>query len=88
MPTTEIRVRVNAGARHEAIQGLRNGAIVVRVSAPALDGRANKALRRLFASELGVAPSKVEIVRGARSREKLVRVDGLDQATVRAALKV
>ncbi|MCW2971679.1 MAG: hypothetical protein JWO23_2806, partial [Solirubrobacterales bacterium] len=49
---------------------------VVRVAAPALDGRANRALCRLFADRLGVAHSRVVIVRGHRSREKLIQVEG------------
>lgn len=65
-----------------------NGWIVARVAAPAREGRANKALCRLVAQQLGVAPSSVAIVRGARSREKLIRVEGIDQAAVNAALGI
>ena len=56
------------------------------MTAAAHEGRANKALCRLVAKQLRIAPSKVAIVRGARSREKLIRVDGMDQAAVNAAL--
>lgn len=62
-----------------------DGWIVARVTAPAHEGRANKALCRLLAKQLSIAPSKVAIVHGARSREKLIRVDGMDQAEVSAA---
>ncbi len=65
-----------------------DGWIVARVAAPAREGRANKALCRLLAQQLGVAPSSVAIVRGARSREKLIRVEGIDQAAVNAALGI
>jgi uncharacterized protein (TIGR00251 family) len=82
----QVRVRVRAGARHEELLQTDNGWIVARVTAPAHEGRANKALCRLVAKQLRVAPSKVAIVRGARSREKLIRVDGMDQASVNAAL--
>lgn len=50
-----------------------------RVSAPPVDGKANKALRRLVAKRLGVAPSRVTLVRGERSREKLLEVEGLER---------
>ena len=79
---------MRAGARREELVQTDNGWIVARVTAPAHEGRANKALCRLVARKLHVAPSKVEIVRGARSREKLVRVDGMEQAAVNAALGI
>ena len=82
----EVRVRVRAGARREELLQTDDGWIVARVTAPAHEGRANKALCRLVAKQLRIAPSKVAIVRGARSREKLIRVDGMDQAAVNAAL--
>jgi uncharacterized protein len=82
----EVRVRVRAGARREELLQTDDGWIVARVTAPAQEGRANKALCRLVAKQLRIAPSKVAIVRGARSREKLIRVDGMDQAAVNAAL--
>ena len=82
----EVRVRVRAGARREELVPLDDGWMVARVTAPAHEGRANKALCRLVAKQLRTAPSNVAIVRGARSREKLIRVDGMDQAAVDAAL--
>lgn len=83
-----ISIRVQPGARREEVVGVVDGVLLLRVNAPAHDGRANRALCRLLAKRLGVAPSRVTIVRGERSREKLVEVDGVDQATVdRAAVK-
>ena len=82
----EVRVRVRPGARREELLPTDDGWIVARVTAPAHDGRANKALCRLVAKQLRIAPSKVAIVPGARSREKQVRVDGMDHAAVTAAL--
>ena len=64
----EVRVRVRPGARREELPLNDYGWIVARVMAPAHDGRANKALCRLVAKQLRIAPSKVAIVRGARSR--------------------
>jgi uncharacterized protein (TIGR00251 family) len=81
-----IAVRVQPRASSEAVVGERAGAIVVRLTAPAEGGRANRALVRLVARRAGVAPSAVEIVRGHRSREKLIRVAGVDDAAVRSAL--
>ena len=88
MVAAEIRTRVRAGARREELVARDDGWIVARVTAPAHEGRANKALCRLLAKRLGIAPSNLAIVRGARSREKLIRVEGMDQAAVDAELGI
>ena len=81
-----ISVRVQARSRREGLVADRAGVLVVRVAAPALDGRANQALCRLLARELGVRDASVAIIRGERAREKLIRIDGVDQETAEAAL--
>ena len=58
----------------------------MRVTAPALEGRANEALGRLVAKRLGVAKSRVSIVRGERSRDKTLRVRGVTADAARRAL--
>jgi hypothetical protein len=58
----------------------------VRVSAPALEGRANAALVRLLSRALGVPSRGVAIVQGEKSRDKLVAVWGLGEAEVRSRL--
>src|SRR3954462_11746378 len=81
-----IPVRVRAAARRDEIAGVMEGAVIVFVSAPAHDGRANRAACRLLAKRLGVAQSRLRILRGQRSRDKLVEVIGIEQRTVDAAL--
>lgn len=61
--------------------------VVWRVRARAVDGRANAALVRSVASHLGTAPRDVEIARGVRGREKLLRVRGWSVAAVASALR-
>jgi uncharacterized protein (TIGR00251 family) len=82
----KVSVRVQTRARRDEFVGIREGVLIVRVVAPALDGRANRALCRSLAKRLGVAPSSVTIVRGQRSRDKLVQVEGVDQAALDASL--
>ena len=82
----EMTVRLQPRARREEVVGERDGVVVIRVTAPPVDGKANAALCRLIAKKAGVAPSRVEIVRGHTAREKVVRVEGLDVAALRAAL--
>ena len=88
MPHATIAVRVQPRARSDALAGLRNGVLVVRVMAPPLDGRANDAVCRLLAGALGVRRSAVTIVRGDRARDKLVAIEGIDQAAADAAVRL
>lgn len=71
---SEIRVRVTTRAGADEVAGERDGMLLVRVRAPPAEGRANEAVARVLARHLGVPPSSVELVRGARSREKVFRV--------------
>jgi uncharacterized protein (TIGR00251 family) len=84
--SARIPVRLQASARHDELVGIRDGVLIVRVTAPAIEGRANRSLCRLVAKRLGVSSSSVAIVRGHRSRDKLIEVDGLDYPTVLNAL--
>jgi uncharacterized protein (TIGR00251 family) len=81
-----IAVRLQPRASRDEIVGLRDGTLVVRVSAPPVDGRANSALCKLIAQRAGVAASQVSVVRGERSRDKLVEVEGVDAEALAAAL--
>ena len=84
--SARITVRVQARARRDEVAFVRDGVLVVRVTAPALEGRANRAVRRMLAQRLGVAPNQVTIVRGERSRDKLLEVSGIEQSVADSAL--
>lgn len=86
MPEARIRVRLQPRGSRDELAGLRDGVLQAKVTAPPVDGEANKALCGLIAKRVGVAPSRVSIVRGAKSREKVVRVEGLDSTALRVAL--
>ena len=73
-----IRVRVQPGSKRNELAGRRDGALIVRVTAPAIEGKANKAACKLLADLAGIPQSRVEVVRGALRRDKVVRLIGLD----------
>jgi uncharacterized protein len=81
-----LKVRVQPRSAAEAFGGIRGGALVVRLTAPQVEGRANEALLRFLGRALEVPPSALEVVRGATGRDKLVRVAGLTASTVRTRL--
>ncbi|WP_439579459.1 DUF167 domain-containing protein [Elioraea sp.] len=85
-----VAVKVTPKARHAGVLGIapgKDGTPLLRlaVTEPPDQGRANDAVLRLLADRLGVAPSACTLLRGAGSREKLIRVDG-DAGTLSARL--
>lgn len=68
-------MRVTPGARTESL-GVGDGTLQAKVRAKPQDGAANAAVTRLVAKALGVPPSRVELLRGDRSRDKLLKILG------------
>jgi uncharacterized protein len=79
-----IQLRVVPRAGRSSIAGIRDGALLVRVAAPPVDGAANDALVDLLAAAFGVPRREVQLVSGEHSRSKRVIVHGLDAEAVRA----
>ncbi len=83
-----LAVRVIPRAGRSGLAGTRGGAVLVRLAAAPVDGAANDELVAVLADAFGVARRDVTIVAGERSRQKRVRVRGIDAdiaATVIAA---
>ena len=81
-----LQVRLQPRASANAIAGVRDGVVRVRVTAPPVDGAANEALVGLLAKTLRVGRGSVSIVRGRSSRNKVVRVEGLTEEEALALL--
>jgi uncharacterized protein len=86
MPEARIEVRLRPRGHADELLGILDGVLQARVSAPPVDGRANRALCRLVAKRAGVAPSRVSVVRGEKSRQKVLLVEGMDEADLRKRL--
>jgi uncharacterized protein YggU (UPF0235/DUF167 family) len=86
MGSTDARfaVRLTPRASVDGVDGVVDGVLRVRVTAPPVDDAANAALIRLLAVELGVPRRDVRIVAGAHGRQKLVVVDEVDPAVLAA----
>ncbi len=69
-----IRLRVQAGAKQNQICGERDGALCLRVTAPAVEGKANRALLAFVSSVLKIPRSNIQLVHGATSRVKTLAV--------------
>ncbi|MBP7776604.1 MAG: DUF167 domain-containing protein [Acidobacteria bacterium] len=83
---TYVEVRVVPRASRSALAGEREGALVVRLAAPPVDGRANAALVAFLADTLDLPKRRVSLVHGDTSRQKRVLVEGLAPADVRQRL--
>lgn len=83
-----VAVRVKPRASQTRVEGERGGRLIIQVTAPPLDGRANEAVCKLLAKALGMPASRVTIVGGERSRDKLVRIGGITVDTVAERLRV
>ncbi|ACU39565.1 DUF167 domain-containing protein [Actinosynnema pretiosum subsp. pretiosum] len=72
----KFAVRVKPGSKRDAVGGRWDErALVVSVAAPAVEGKANEAVRRALAKAFGVRRQDVEIVSGERGRDKVVVID-------------
>ena len=71
----KVFVFLKPNSRHrEEVVANDDGSLVVYTKAPAIEGRANLAAVKLLAKHYGVAPSRVKLVRGATSRNKVFEI--------------
>lgn len=70
-----VTVKVHANSKVENCTEIGDGQYEVRVKAPAIEGRANEAVQKLLAKHLGVAKTRVKLVRGVKSRVKVFEAD-------------
>jgi uncharacterized protein (TIGR00251 family) len=82
-----LRVRITPRARKDALAGEREGALLVRLTAPPVEGAANAALVKLIGKKVGLPPSAVLIVNGTKGRNKTVLLVGMDVPAVRVCLE-
>lgn len=80
----DVRVIPRAGKAGPA--GTRDGDLLVRLNAPPVEGAANAELIEVLAKALGVPKRALTIVSGERSRQKRVKVDGIQPDVAQARL--
>jgi hypothetical protein len=79
-------VLVQPRASRAKLGPIHDGRLKVSVTAPPVDGEANAAVIELLAKSLGVSRSAVEVVAGASSRRKTVRIAGVAAAAIEALI--
>ncbi|MBI3925014.1 MAG: YggU family protein [Armatimonadetes bacterium] len=79
-----VRIRVVPRARKAELAGIEAGALVVRIPAPPVEGKANEAVREFLAKAFRLRKSQVEIKTGEKSRHKIVVLRGAEPDRIRA----
>jgi uncharacterized protein len=83
---TILRLRIVPNAKRNEVVGQHGEAIKIKVKAPAVDGKANEALRDFLAKCLGIYARDVELVSGEKSRDKSVAITGMEAGPIKARL--
>ena len=81
-----LNLHIQPGAKKTEVVGEHGAALKIRLAAPTVDGRANACLLDFLALRLGLGKRQLELVSGASSRAKRVRIDSVDADAVRRAL--
>jgi len=83
-----LKVRVTPRGAKEEIIGWRGDALAIKLTAPPVEGAANRACINFLARLLGVKRSQISLVSGEKSRDKTFEVEGLDSSEIRARLDI
>ena len=82
----QLQLHVQPGASRTGMAGLHGDALKIRVAAPPADGRANRELLDYLAECLGVARTRIALVKGENGRRKTVMIQGIDFEAARVRL--
>lgn len=82
-----LNVHVMPRAHRNEVVGVSGDAVRVRLTAPPVEGKANKVLVDFLAEELGIPRSSIEIVGGLSSRNKKVRLRGVTRTQIEKMVK-
>lgn len=88
MPSCTLELKVIPNAPRNEVAGWLGDALKVKIHAPALEGRANDALLDFLAEQLGVPRRDVTLLRGDKSRRKVVQIAQLAAPEVRRRLAI
>lgn len=86
MERTLLKVRINPRSSRNQITGWKGDVLHIKLTAPPVDGAANKAGVEFLADRLGVKKSQVTLVSGATSRDKVFEIEGIGESETRCRL--
>ncbi|PYL09335.1 MAG: hypothetical protein DME33_04535 [Verrucomicrobia bacterium] len=81
-----LRFHIVPNAKSDMVVGQHGNAIKIKLRAPAVEGKANAALRCFLAGQLKIPQRAIALEHGQRSRDKVIRIGGLSEEEVRERL--
>jgi uncharacterized protein (TIGR00251 family) len=85
-PAVQLKLRVIPNAKKDEFGGYREGELLLRLNAPAIEGKANKAALDFVSRFFRVPRSAVSLLRGERSRHKILEIVGLESSDLERKL--
>ena len=76
----QFSAAIQPRASKNEISGVLNGALKIRLTSPPVEGAANRTCIKFLAKSLGISPSRVDIVGGLTSKNKIIRIEGMNEA--------
>ncbi len=83
----ELTLHVQTRARRSEIVGFHGGALKLKVSAPPVENAANRAIVEFFADLLDLARSRIRIISGVKSRDKVLSIEGISLDAFQSRLR-
>ncbi|MDX1765202.1 MAG: DUF167 domain-containing protein [bacterium] len=83
---TTLQVRVQANASRDELAGVFDGRLRIRLISPPVEGAANTACIRFLSKRLGIAKTRITILRGAHTRNKVIGIGGMKAEGVKKKL--
>lgn len=82
-----LKIRVNPRSSRNQVTGWRDDALQIKLTAPPVEGAANKAVLEFLAEQLGIKKSQIALVSGTTSREKIVEITGISDGEIRCRIE-
>ena len=83
-----LDVVIHPKSSRDEIVGMHGDALKIKLTAPPVDGKANAALIAFLAKKLGIAKSRITIIRGETSRRKTIHIAGIDVEHAKSLLNI
>ena len=77
-----VKVKIVPGSSKNKIIGTYNGALKIAITAPPVEGKANKKCIAYLAKYFDIAKSKIEIISGQTSKNKLIKIYDISQKEI------